>query len=160
MDDRRFRRLTAAYGSDFGHWPSALRGPAERHLEHSAEAWRALQEARRLDQVLDRATTPEVHGSAMRVLEQLARQRLRAPSAQRSSAPERLAIWLGWDGLAVAGGLWWSPVALCMAMGLLGCIVGTMLHPAAAPPEWGVRLATSVTPGSILLGDLESDYEQ
>ena len=44
--------------------------------QSSPEAWRALQEARRLDLALDRLPQPSVHGAANRVLDSLATRRL------------------------------------------------------------------------------------
>lgn len=50
----RLRRLAEAYGADLGRWPRSERAAAERLLARSPKARALLDEAGRLDGLLDR----------------------------------------------------------------------------------------------------------
>lgn len=84
MDRERFEALLDAYGADFHRWPAETRAAAASYAAQSADAAALLDEARKLDAVLDtaRATPAPSPDLVARILAQ-------APRPQRAAFDRR-----------------------------------------------------------------------
>jgi hypothetical protein len=127
MTLQRLRAMLDAYGAAPDHWPAAERSAAEALIAGSAEAARAVAEARALDMALDESTaqvpadalarlTPATAFPPPRAAEQRAAVKI-APSPKR-----------GWaTALADA---FWPRAAVFASIAALGIVVGLASEPA------------------------------
>lgn len=109
MKRARLIDILDAYGADPARWPDVEREAAQALLARSAEAARAVAEARRLDALLDRAPpiTLDLDATALAAAASAAPQRRRR--GNRSA---------GWSGFG------WPRFAGLAACALAGFIVG------------------------------------
>lgn len=114
MDRERFAYLLDAYGADFRRWPAQARAQAAAFAAQDAEAAALIDEARKLDAVLDGARD-EAGPSA----DLAARILAAAPQAQRPAFDRRAMLAL----------------AACAVFGVLIGYGGGMLAPAPAEDD-------------------------
>ena len=126
MTVARFGDLLDVYGGDLGRWPPDEADAARRLLAESVTARSALEDARRLDTLLDMAAVePPSPGLVERIM-------AAAPEAQpdrRSAAAPGPTGWLGRVAEAMFATGWpaWKPgvaVAGALALGLIAGYAG------------------------------------
>lgn len=143
---RQFGEMADSYGSDLRRWPEEVRAEASLLVEGSAEARRILEDARRLDRVIEAGA--EVYDAAE---QGAALARLRSMTAARIPAirdREPFAEWQnrafvfwqelqtvivlrrGWIGMAAGG-------SVAVAMGLM---VGLSYAPASTADNFQAML--------------------
>lgn len=121
MRHGRFTRLIEAYGADPAHWPEDERAAAERHLAGDPSARAALEEARRLDALLERLPAPPEAPSIALPMNLPAQRR---PALQRLLHLGRGAAWAMWPRVAA--------LAMASVLGVLIGLssIGDQLYPA------------------------------
>jgi hypothetical protein len=122
MHRARLQKLLDSHGCDPSKWPEAERHAAERAFASDARAHEALEQARRLDRLIeqslaDRPLDESCDVAACRILARLPR---RLPN-QRRSLPKAAVFW-AW--LAPERTVWWPRVAALGFAAVLGIAAG------------------------------------
>lgn len=134
MTPDRFRRLSAAYGADFERWPRAERAAGRTCAAGMPEARRALDDARALDMVLDRAASPRGDDAVDRMVGAVGRRIDALAAGVTVDATEMGAVLGAWRLMQRRPV--WPTAGLLAAMMLAGYLGGASgLLPVASAPS-------------------------
>jgi len=108
MTPARFAELIDAYGADAKRWPEAERAAALALLAHAPEARARLEEARRLDALIDAWPQPAAAPDPAQLAARVAHTAQESagnvvPFAPRRKAPATVMAWARAGALAAAG---------------------------------------------------------
>ncbi|HLI12966.1 MAG TPA: hypothetical protein VKY65_15340 [Alphaproteobacteria bacterium] len=112
MTFEQFKYYLDAYGASLRRWPAEIRAEAAAFLASSSAAAGALDEARRLDAVLDRFVVSQERADELRLID--------AVVARSTSTPPRKRF-----DLFAGTASFWPRAAVLAAVAVLGIVTGT-----------------------------------